>query len=524
LELLPQLNSVTIVLSLSRPGKDMSMPIRIHAENSKIFEFRGKPLVLVTATEHYGAVMNRPFRFDRYLADAAEKGHTLTRLFMLFRELQTAINPYSTCKPESPDYVAPFVRTGPGHALDGELKYDLDAFNPEFFDRLHQFVSLASQYGIIVEIVLLSHTYNDAVWALNPLNPNNNISGLSPDFSWPDYLTLRDPGMVARQKAMIGKVVAELNPYDNVLYEICNEPGRLRYGNGAPTVEEINQWLSALIQHVRDIEARLPSKHLIAGQEAWSSEPWEQPSDLSFSTLDYDIVNIHPLPNTVYRGRGYELGPFMSKQLRLRELRDYGLATYAERKPLNQDEDNIASEYKDTEGWTIHRKRAWTTLLTGGHYDYIDFSIWPYLETGTPASQRHIRSWIGYLSAFVHSVDLIRARPLPGLLRAQPPFTLDVSFVVAGEDYCIYLADERELAAAKNLPANHAVPRGPGALIRGQIALDLPDGLYEVASFDPKTGLYSPSMPLNGGANVQITLPTFVHDIVIRIRRSRDYS
>src|SRR5260221_1931413 len=119
----------------------MPVPIRIHPENPKIFEFRGKPLVLVTATEHYGAVMNRPFRFERYLADAAEKSMTLTRLFTLFRELQTPINPYSTCKPESPDYIAPFVRSGPGHALDGELKYDLTRFNTEFLDRTNRFVS-----------------------------------------------------------------------------------------------------------------------------------------------------------------------------------------------------------------------------------------------------------------------------------------------------------------------------------------------------------------------------------------------
>ena len=82
----------------------MSTPIRIHPENRKLFEFRSKPLVLVTATEHYGAVMNRPFDYRRYLEDAAEKGITLTRLFLLFRELQNHCNPYSTCKPESPDY------------------------------------------------------------------------------------------------------------------------------------------------------------------------------------------------------------------------------------------------------------------------------------------------------------------------------------------------------------------------------------------------------------------------------------
>ena len=99
----------------------MPQPIRIHPENPRLFEFRGKPLVLLTATEHYGAVMNRPFRYERYLEDAADKGMTLTRLFVLFRELQSACNPYSTCKPESPDYIAPFERTGPGRAQDGNL-------------------------------------------------------------------------------------------------------------------------------------------------------------------------------------------------------------------------------------------------------------------------------------------------------------------------------------------------------------------------------------------------------------------
>src|SRR6185436_17268270 len=136
---------------------------------------------------------------------------------------------------------------------------------------------------------------------------------------------------------------------------------------------------------------------------------------------------------------------FMSKQLTLRPLRDFGLDTYAEPRPLNQDEDNIASQYKDDEGWTIHRKRAWTVLLTGGHYDYIDFSIVNGFETGTMASQAAIRTWFKILSEFIHSLDLVRARPLPDLVQATPPDTLEVVFGIPDEDICIYLADEREL-------------------------------------------------------------------------------
>ena len=158
----------------------MNIPIRIHPLNPKLFEFRGRPLVLVTATEHYGSVMNRPFRYERYLEDAADKRMTLTRLFLLFRELQSPRNPHSTCKPDSSDYVTPFPRTGPGRANNGEPKFDLDRCNPEYFERLHGFLSVASRRGIVVEVTLLSNTYADSVWALNPLNGETTSTACRP--------------------------------------------------------------------------------------------------------------------------------------------------------------------------------------------------------------------------------------------------------------------------------------------------------------------------------------------------------
>ena len=490
-------------------------PIRIHPQNSKLFEFRGHPLVLITATEHYGAVMNRPFRFERYLADAAEKKITLTRLFVLFRELQTAINPYSTCKPETQDYVAPFLRTGPGRARDMELKYDLTQPNPEFYERLHAFLSLASDYGIIVELVLLSNVYTDGVWSLNPLHPENNINGL-PDIPWHDTMSLRHPALFEQQAAHVRRIVQETNRYDNLIYEICNEPGGSLKPE-TPSLDEVDDWLAKLIAVVRETEAALPNQHLIAGQQSFAFAPWEQPFDKTFHVMDYDIVNVHALPNTTYGGQSYPLGPFMSKQLMLRPLRDFGLATYREPKPLNQDEDNIASQYKDYDGWTIHRKRAWVTVLTGGHYDYIDFSIQPHLETGTPESQVCIRSWMKHLSAFVHSLDLARARPLTDVVLAAPAATLETVFGIAGHDYAIYLADERELLAARDLPDTHPPSPDAGSPIRGEIRLTLPAGDYNLSCYDPQTGLYSPSVPLAGG-EATITLPEFRHDLVLRIQ------
>lgn len=485
----------------------MTTPIHIHPQNPKLFEFRGQPVALVTATEHYGSVMNRPFRFDRYLEDLADKRMTLSRLFLLFRELQSARNPHSTCKPDSSDYITPYPRTGPGRATDGEPKYDLDRWNDEYFARLHAFLAQASRHGIVVEVTLLSNTYGDSVWALNPLNAENNINGM-PAMPWPDYMTLRRPELARRHLAFVRKVVEEINAYDNFFFEICNEPGGKTDLPGSPGTTEVNEWQRAIAGAIRSTEAGLPNRHLVAGQEAFTYTPFEQPADLSFDAMPLDIVNIHPLPNTTCRGRRFDLGEFMSKQLEIRALRDCCLALAGEPKPVNMDEDNIATQYMDPDGWTIHRKRAWTTLMSGCHYDVIDFSVNKYVETGSPGAQKHIRSWIKHLSEFIHSLDLARARPLAGWLSAQPAHTLDCVMAVDGKEYAIYLADERELDEP-----------GCGDAIAGSIAFDLPPGAYEAACFLPATGAYSAWFPVPGGPGVRLKLPEFRHDLVVRIRR-----
>ena len=486
----------------------MTSVIHLHPENPKLFEFRAKPLVLLTATEHYGAVINRPFRFEPYLDDLTDKHMTLSRLFLLFRELQSPRNPSSTCKPDSSDYITPFPRTGPGRATDGELKYDLDQWNAEYFERLHRFLTLASQRGIIVEVTLFSNTYHDSIWALNPFFHQNNLNN-TPVIPWTEYITLRHALLNERQFAYARKIVTELNGYDNIIFEICNEPGGKADLPGSPSPEEVNAWQREIARLIRATEAQLPNQHLVSGQEAFTYTPFTQTTTLSFQDFPVDIVNVHPLPGTTYTGTSYQMGEFMSKELQLRALRDYCLATYHEPKPANMDEDNIASQYMDAQGWTIHRKRAWTALLSGAHYDVIDFSINKYVETGSPGSQRHIRSWMKYLSEFMHSLDLLRARPLPGFLRAQPAHTLECAFAVEGEDYCIYLADEREIDEP-----------GCGEMIHGAITFDLPDGAFEVACYLPSTGAYSVWLPVTGNVGTTLKLPDFQHDLVVRIRRT----
>ncbi|MBZ5857406.1 DUF6298 domain-containing protein [Flavihumibacter profundi] len=494
--------------SSSNSKDSILKPVRVHPDNPKCFLFRGEPMVFLTATEHYGSVMNRPFRYERYLADAAAKGITYTRLFLLFRELQSAQNPYSTCKPESPDYIAPFLRTGPGKALDGELKYDLNQWNPEFFSRLDKFLALASHYGIVVELTLLSNTYEPPVWDLNPVKAENNINGME-KIEWPDYITMRNPKIFDLQKKYVRKIVEVTKRFDNIIYEVCNEAGGNLQGNSKNARPwEVNQWQMQIADVIRDAEKDMPNKHLVAGLEAYNDSPWQQSSDSTFRGLKFDIVNVHPLPNTTYHGKSYYMGDFMSKQLKLRELLDFCLATYNEAKPLNFDEDNVASSYKDYEGWTIDRKRAWVTLLSGAHYDIIDFSIINYSETGTDSSQKYLRTWFKNLSAYMRSVDIVHAKPIANWLKEKPDHLLAAVYGIPGKDYNIYLADERELT-----------DKDAGKPIRGNIRFDLPEGSYEMRTYAPETGLYSPGISIQGSKDLQFYTPEIHGDLVIRIMR-----
>ncbi len=107
-----------------RKNRRTRKPVSLHPENPRYFLFRNRPLVLLAATEHYGSVINRAFDFERYLDDAADKHQTMTRTFLLFREQQSARNPSSPCKPESPDFVTSLAanRARPGHRRRAALR------------------------------------------------------------------------------------------------------------------------------------------------------------------------------------------------------------------------------------------------------------------------------------------------------------------------------------------------------------------------------------------------------------------
>jgi len=479
--------------------------IQLHPKNPRYFIYKGKPLVLITATEHYGSVLNKNFDYVRYLYETYDKRQTLTRCFLLFRELESPDNPYSPCKPQPYEYLSPFPRTGPGEALDGLPKFNLDEWDAVYFDRLHSFLSLASKYDIIVELVLFSNTYGDPVWSLNPFNAKNNINNIG-NIHWQEYNTMREEKLFNKQKEYVKKIVREVNRYDNIYFEVCNEPGVINPDYA--TVEEIKEWQDAIRALIRNEEAKLPKQHLIFEEPVFS--PQEYRVDEPLHDKSIDAVNIHNSENTSYQGVSYPTGRFMRKDVRLKAIHELWIACYKAEKPLIFDEDNAASKYRDAEGWTIQRKRAWITVMSGGHYDFIDFSIQANgLETGTAESRRMLRTWMKNLSTFIHSIDFINMKPIRNFPSLLPPNTLAATLANHGKEYVIYLADSQEI----NMPS-YGWPRS------GDVIFELPKGLYEARFYSPAEGEYLPSkVMLEGDGQICLSVPLFTHDIVIHIKR-----
>ena len=151
----------------------------------------------------------------------------------------------------------PWLRTGPGQALDGNLKFDLERLNPEYFTRLEERIKLASDAGIYVSVMLFEGwglQFSPGAFENHPFHPGNNINGINGDAngdgSATEIHTIGDVRINSIQKAYMMHVLDVLNKYDNVLYEISNE-------NHPPSTE----WQYDIIRFIKNYEKSLPKQH-----------------------------------------------------------------------------------------------------------------------------------------------------------------------------------------------------------------------------------------------------------------------
>jgi hypothetical protein len=364
-------------------------PISLHPENPHYFLWQGQPTVLITSAEHYGALVNLDFDYRRYLDTLAAEGMMMTRVFSgSYVEPDGAFNiARNTLAPLPGRFIAPWARSDqPGYAKGGN-KFDLTRWDEAYFDRLRDLVGYAERKGIIIEFTFFCPMYEDKQWELSPMNAKNNINGLG-NLGRNDVHTLdKNGGLLAVQEALTRKLVKELNPFDNVILEIANEP----YFGGITMAWQ---------HHIADVmvatERGLPKRHLISQNIANNSAKIENPHPA------ISVFNFH-----------YATPP------------DAVALNYHLNKVIGDNE----TGFRGTNN-VPYRTEAWDFIIAGGAlFNHLDYSFVAGHEDGTfaySASQPgggnpQFRREMKILRDFIHGFDFLRMKPDNSVIKGGVP-------------------------------------------------------------------------------------------------------
>lgn len=450
---------VSALLALAVLSADPA-PIDLLPENPHYLRVGGKPAVLITSGEHYGAVLNLDFDFVPYLATLQGAGLNLTRTFSgTYREVPGAFKiEHNTLAPLPDRYLAPWVRVE--GAKDGKPeRFDLDRFEPAYFERLKAFLTEAGRQGVIVELVLFCPLYEENLWAVNPMNASNNTNGVG-KCPRNEVYTLKHADLLERQLAFVRKVVAEVNGFDNLYFEICNEP----YFGGVTL-----DWQRKVADAIVATEKDLPRKHLIAQNIANDKAKINDPNPA------VSIFNFHYASPAA-------------------ALDNFGL-----NRALGDDETGFEGT-KDRP----YRSEAWLFVLSGGSIvSNLDYSYTPDHEDGTAVVRDPtpggggpaLRKQFGTLRRFVEGLEFWKMRPEPGLVRGPGGAA---ALVEPGRQYAVYFAER------------------PGKAF----TLDLPAGDYRLEWLDPAAArpVGESEFHHDGGAR-EFTPPETAEDIALKVVR-----
>ncbi|MCX6929933.1 MAG: hypothetical protein NT154_42985 [Verrucomicrobia bacterium] len=444
--------------------------LSLHPDNPHYFLWRGKPTIIITSGEHYGAVVNLDFDYTFYLKELEARKLNCTRLFSgAYVEPHGAFGiAQNTLAPAAGRFIAPWARSRqPGYANGGN-KFDLTQWDEGYFKRLRDFVKLAGQRGVVVEMNLFCPFYDESQWQLSPQNAINNVNGLGNIARTNVYTLDQNGGLLAVHEAMTCKIVTELNEFDNLYYEICNEP----YFGGV-TLE----WQHHIADVIVGTEKTLPNRHLISQNIANGSQQ---------ITLPHPAVSIFSFH-------------YASPPKALAE-------NYALNKAIGDNE----TGFKGTND-APYRAEAWEFILAGGAlYNNLDYSFVAGHERGDfvyPTSQpgggnATFRCQMTVLRDFIHGFEFVRMKPDKGFLLSGVPEKFYVQALMEeGKQYAAHFLDPGD-ATARSL----------------SLSIALPAGQYRIEWVDVLSGAAIRRERVKSPGRITITSPEFRREIALSIR------
>ncbi|MCY7351064.1 MAG: hypothetical protein LH606_10405 [Cytophagaceae bacterium] len=463
-------------------------PLQLHPQNPHYFLFREKPTVLITSAEHYGAVLNLDFDYKTYLDELADKGLNYTRIFTGAYTESPGLGdfniPNNTLGPKPNRFVAPWKRADAdaysrGYHRGGN-KFDLDQWDEAYFNRLKDFVTEAGQRGIVVEVTFFTAHYSEDGWLSSPFHIFNNVNKID-SVAKDNAQTLHNGNLLDYQEKLVRKLVRELNGFDNVFFELQNEPwaekgviverGLKQTDPVQPGAESWHQvietaspasldWQRKVASFVVEEEKALPKKHLIAQ---------------SISNFRHQITNPDPQVSIFHFHYGFPEAA----------LENQGL-----NRAIGLDETGFNGTTD-----SVYRRQAWRFLLAGGAlFNNLDYSFTTEDERGgTPSPKAPgggsaaLRSQLKVLKNFMNSLNFVALQPQRDWLRHTPTgtrtYTLAAATLAANRQYAVYFEGTATATGDVVLPAGKYREEWVNVLT-GQIFQEFtrthPAGLYEL--------------------------------------------
>lgn len=472
------------------PAAIFAQPISLHPENPHYFLFKGKPFVIISSSEHYGAVLNPDFNMIPYLDALQKDGMTYTRLFTgtYFEKSGSFGIQKNTLAPAAGKAILPWKRSNEPGAVCGGNKFDLDKWDENYFSRLKTFVSEAEKREIIVEVTLFSSVYDN--WDTQVWNPENNIT-IKEDIGKKNIQTLNNGIAFEYQESVVRKIVRELNGSDNVIYEIQNEPWadhteRLEpnefFNNRESALDghewqksiEITdnssiEWQKKIASVIVDEENRLKKKHLLA--QNYTNFYYQVPEvDKNISILNFHYAYPRAVEKNYHHG-----------------------------KVIGFDETGFAGDADVT-----YRLQAWKFIIAGGGlFNNLDYSFATGYEDGTAVNKApgggsvELRKQLKVLSDFINSFEFIKMSPDQITVR-KASGAVAHALSEQGKQYAIYLSNGSKC----------------------DLVLNLPKGNYKgdwVSTLDGK--VIKSGIVKHAGGEMKMTSPEFSDDIVLKITR-----
>ncbi|HEV7347292.1 DUF6298 domain-containing protein [Telluribacter sp.] len=460
-----------------------SGPLQLHPQNPHYFQYQNKPLVLVGSGEHYGAVINLDFDYKKYLQATAQDGMNTTRLFTgaYIEKLGDFGIQKNTLAPAEGRVILPWKRSGTGGYTLGGNKFDLNQWNEEYFARLKDFMTVANQQGVVVEICLFSAHYGGG-WNYSPFNPKNNVNNTN-EIGSVLVNTLENGNILAHQEKYVRKLVLELNGFTNFYLEIQNEPwaeapdkvmNRNEYGPAEDwkmqyqvVSKKSDDWHRRVAQWIKDEEKSLANKHLISQNISNFSYPiTEADPNISIFTFHY------ALPEAVREN--YHLN-----------------------RVIGFNETGFAGSKNET-----YRRQAWRFMMVGGGlFNQLDYSYSVGSESGQDTSYKApgggspaLRAQFKIMKNFLNGLNLPTLQPDLSVVKAAPG-THTTALSDGKSQWVIYL----EQVSVKGYP----------------LTLNLPRGTYQAEWMDVTTGQKLPATTVTNG---QLPVPESTSDKVVVIR------